>query len=77
MEPSRSVSGDVTISGILAKFRAMSSSTREQGCLFEKFTREYPRHNPKYRDLTDIWLWSEFPYRGREIDTGIDYNKQA
>ena len=62
----------VTISDILAKFRAISSSTREQGFLFEKFTREYLRQNPKYSDLTDIWLWSEFPYRGKETDTGID-----
>ena len=62
----------VTISDILAKFRAISSSTREQGFLFEKFTREYLRQNPKYSDLTDIWLWSEFPHRGKEIDTGID-----
>lgn len=62
----------ITISDILAKFREMSSSKREQGYLFEKFTREYLRHNPKYGDLAEIWLWSEFPYRNKQTDTGID-----
>ncbi|MDO4576253.1 MAG: restriction endonuclease, partial [Planctomycetia bacterium] len=50
----------------------MSPTVREQGKLFEKFVRQYLRCSKTYQNLTDVWMWSDFPFRGKLPDTGID-----
>ena len=63
----------MNISDILQKFRMMSPNTREQGKLFEKFTRMFLLESPQYsKTVRNVWLWSDFPCRGTTNDIGID-----
>ena len=59
------------ITDILSKFAAMSPTVREKGKLFEKFIREFYRLKPN-SDLTEVWLWSDWPLAASGKDTGID-----
>lgn len=60
---------------VLAKFRNESISERTKGYRFEKLMQAYLKTEPTYTGLfTDVWLWSEFPYRSEfgGQDLGID-----
>lgn len=59
---------------ILHKFRAESFTQREKGTQFERLMRSWLLSDPRYSNLTDVWLWEDFPCR-RDFggsDTGID-----
>ncbi len=49
-------------------------SEREKGTNFEKLIKKWLLTDPRYSDLTDVWLWEEFPARqdlgGKDL--GID-----
>ena len=59
---------------ILNKFRAESFTQKEKGTHFERLMKSWLLSDPRYSNLTDVWMWEEFPSRqdfgGK--DTGID-----
>ncbi|MCF7930474.1 MAG: DEAD/DEAH box helicase family protein [Acholeplasmataceae bacterium] len=58
---------------IMSKFREESTSLRDQGNKFEHFVIKYLKTDPLYSDFIDeAWLWSDWPYREKMNDTGID-----
>lgn len=64
----------MTFNDILKKFRAESFTQREKGTQFEKLMRLWLLSDPRYSNLTDVWLWENFPSKGDfgGNDTGID-----
>lgn len=59
---------------ILHKFRAESFTQRDKGMQFERLMRSWLLSDPRYSNLSDVWLWEDFPCR-RDFggsDTGID-----
>ena len=59
---------------IIHKFRAESFTQRDKGTQFERLMRSWLLSDPRYSNLTDVWLWEDFPCR-RDFggsDTGID-----
>lgn len=62
-----------SIYDILEQFRARIRSSRELGDSFERLIATYLRTDPVYADqFSDVWLWSDWPYRQNQPDTGID-----
>ena len=64
----------MTFDEILHKFRAESFTQRDKGTQFERLMRSWLLSDPRYSNLTDVWLWEDFPCR-RDFggsDTGID-----
>ena len=62
---------------IIQKYRDESYSERNKGDRFEKLMKAYLLTKPVYKNLlSDVWLWSEFPYKEQfgtgGKDTGID-----
>lgn len=60
---------------VLAKFRNESFSERNKGDKFEHLMQAYLQTDPTYASkFSDVWLWSEFPYRANfgGTDLGID-----
>lgn len=67
----------LTFDQIIKKYRENSTSERDKGDKFERLMQAYLLTKPTYKSLlTDVWLWSEFPYKDQfgtnGIDTGID-----
>lgn len=65
----------MTIHDILTEFRDAARSNRDMGDKFERLFASYLVTEPYYRDRFDptkVWLWSEWPGRGKKPDTGID-----
>lgn len=62
-----------TIHNILEEFRESASSNRDLGDKFERLIANFLVTDPLYKDLySDVWLWMEWPDRGKQPDTGID-----
>ena len=62
---------------IINKYRENSTSERNKGDKFERLIKAYLETKPIYKTLlSDVWLWSEFPYKDQfgtgGKDTGID-----
>lgn len=60
---------------IIAKYRAESLTERAKGDKFERLMKAYLMTDKKYESqFTEVFLWSEFPYRKQfgGTDTGID-----
>lgn len=62
---------------IIDKYRTESFSERDKGDRFEKLIKAYLLTKPEYKtQLSDVWLWSEFPEKSQfgtgGKDTGID-----
>ncbi|MGP1458370.1 MAG: restriction endonuclease, partial [Treponema sp.] len=62
---------------IIDKYRENSTSERSKGGKFERLMQAYLLTKPAYKtSLSDVWLWSEFPYKDQfgtgGKDTGID-----
>ncbi len=60
---------------ILAKYRTEAHSERNKGDKFERLMQAYLQTEPTYAaTFSDVWLWSEFPYRESfgGVDLGID-----
>lgn len=64
----------MTFKDILEEFRSKSFSEKEKGTQFEKLMRSWLLTDPRYSQLTEVWLWENFPSRkdfgGKDI--GID-----
>lgn len=66
-----------TFEDIINKYRENSTSERNKGDRFERLMKAYLLTKPVYKNLlSDVWLWSEFPYKDQfgigGKDTGID-----
>lgn len=62
-----------TIHHILEEFREAASSNRDLGDKFERLMANYLATDPLHKDMySDVWLWTEWPERGKQPDTGID-----
>lgn len=58
---------------VLAEFREAAWGKRDMGDKFERMFAGYLVSEPCYRSrFKSVWLWSEWPGRGRRPDTGID-----
>lgn len=62
---------------IINKYRENSTSERNKGDKFERLMQAYLLTKPAYSHLlTDVWLWTDFPYKKQfgtgGKDTGID-----
>lgn len=59
---------------VLNKFRAESFTQKDKGTHFERLIRSWLLSDPRYSNLTDVWMWEDFPskkdFGGK--DTGID-----
>src|SRR5680860_1516365 len=61
------------VTDVLDKLRASSTSEFDKGARFERMMRSAFRLDRTYHErFTDVWLWSDWPGRGAEPDTGID-----
>lgn len=64
----------MTFNEVLNKFRAESFTQKDKGTQFEHLMRSWLLSDPRYSNLTEVWLWEDFPSRkdfgGK--DTGID-----
>ncbi|MFC2050434.1 DEAD/DEAH box helicase family protein [Chloroflexota bacterium] len=62
-----------TIHTILEEFRQAATSKRDLGDRFERLIANYLVTDPLYKEkYSDVWLWMEWPGRGKQQDTGID-----
>lgn len=64
----------MTINDVLKKFRTESFTQKDKGTQFEKLMRLWLLSDPRYSNLTEVWLWENFPSR-KDFggnDTGID-----
>lgn len=59
---------------ILNIFRTESLTQRHMGTQFERLMRSWLLSDPRYSNLTEVWMWEDFPSRNDfgGIDTGID-----
>lgn len=67
----------LTFERIIEKYRGNSTSERDKGDKFERLMQAYLLTKPTYKNLlSDVWLWSHFPYKDQfgvgGKDTGID-----
>ncbi|MDE6410631.1 MAG: DEAD/DEAH box helicase family protein [Muribaculaceae bacterium] len=64
----------MTFNDVLNKFRAESFTQKDKGTQFERLMRSWLLSDPRYSNLTDVWMWEDFPskedFGGK--DTGID-----
>lgn len=62
-----------TIHEILNEFREAATSNRDMGDKFERLIATYLITDPLQAErFSDVWLWTEWPDRGNQPDTGID-----
>ncbi len=64
----------MTFTDILNKFRAESFTEHQKGTQFERLMRSWLLTDQRYSNLTNVWMWDEFPSK-RDFggkDTGID-----
>ena len=62
-----------TIHTILEQFREEARSNRDLGDRFERLICRYLQLDPLYSDrFSDVWMWNEWPLKGRVGDVGID-----
>lgn len=64
----------MTFKEVLHKFRTQSFTEKEKGTKFERLMQRWLQTDPRYNNLTEVWLWEEFPSR-KDFggnDMGID-----
>lgn len=64
----------MTYQDVINFFRADAMTEREKGSNFEKLIKKWLLLDPRYAELTEVWLWNDFPARhdfgGKDL--GID-----
>jgi predicted helicase len=62
-----------TIYDVLAQFREAATSNRDLGDRFERLIARYLELDPIYAErFSSVWLWNEWPQKGKVGDVGID-----
>ena len=73
LEREKSVTNARTLDDLLNDFDKFSGSNREKGDLFERLVKRILETDPVYKQqFSNVWLWSDWPGRNREVDTGVD-----
>jgi predicted helicase len=63
----------ITIHTILEEFREAATSNRDLGDRFERLICRYLELDPLYADrFSNVWMWNEWPQKGKVGDVGID-----
>ena len=63
----------LSLSDVLAQFRDAATSNRELGDRFERLIARYLELDPIYAErFSNVWLWNEWPQKGKVGDVGID-----
>ncbi|MCC3291257.1 type ISP restriction/modification enzyme [Arthrobacter sp. zg-Y1110] len=58
---------------VLDQLYFSATDERDKGSKFERLIKRYLELEPKYADqFSDVWMWNEWPDRGKQVDTGID-----
>jgi predicted helicase len=58
---------------VLDQLYFSATDERDKGSKFERLMKRYLELEPKYADqFSDVWLWNDWPDRGKQVDTGID-----
>ncbi|MET4060153.1 putative helicase [Arthrobacter sp. UYP6] len=58
---------------VLDQLYFSATDERDKGTKFERLMKRYLELEPKYSDqFSEVWLWSDWPERGKQVDTGID-----
>ena len=59
--------------GLFEKIRSHVPTVQGQGQVFERLIKAFLTEDPLFRErFSRVWLWSEWPGRGGEHDSGID-----
>lgn len=69
------LSSPASLDAVLNSIRRVTAATSEadKGSRFEELMRRYLQTEPTYRErFSAVWLWSDWPCRGRRHDIGID-----
>ena len=67
------MSKPVTLHAILDQFRDDARSKRDLGDRFERMMQQFFQLDPLYSDrFAKVWLWNDWPRRGKFADKGID-----
>lgn len=62
-----------TLHDVLAQFREAATSSRDLGDRFERLIARYLELDPLYAErFSNVWLWNEWPQKGKVGDVGID-----
>lgn len=62
-----------TIHDVLAQFREAATSNRDLGDRFERLIARYLELDPLFSErFSQVWLWNEWPQKGKVGDVGID-----
>lgn len=62
-----------SIHDILDQFREQATSNRDLGDRFERLICRYLQLDPLYVDrFSNVWMWNEWPLKGKVGDVGID-----
>ena len=61
-----------TYENIVKKIQKLDLNNRNKGTIFEKLSKYLLEEKDTSKEYKEISLWSEWKYRGNEIDTGID-----
>jgi predicted helicase len=65
--------GSTTFDSVLDQLYFSAKTERDKGTKFERLVKRYLELEPKYADqFSDVWLWTEWPGRNGQVDTGID-----
>ncbi len=65
--------GPTMLDKILSDFREDARSNRDLGDRFERLILQYLTLDPLYVDrFSHVWMWSDFPGKGKMGDVGID-----
>lgn len=63
----------LTIHDVLAQFREAATSNRDLGDRFERLIARYLELDPLFSErFSCVWLWNEWPQKGKVGDVGID-----
>jgi predicted helicase len=62
-----------TIHSILGELQQTAISQRDKGDMFERLMQAFFKEDPLYAErFSNVWMWTEWPLRGKAPDRGID-----
>lgn len=66
------------INDLIEQLRHTFSNERDKGTAFEELICNYFKYDPVYASqISDVWMWKNFPYRDAISDIGIDLVAQT
>ncbi len=69
---------NMEINDLIEQLRHTFSNERDKGTAFEELICNYFKYDPVYASqISDVWMWKDFPYRDAISDIGIDLVAQT